>query len=92
MTKSECKKYSVLTALGLDAEPLLAERERNAAAGDENVTGALASGSGTYRIESRATDPSGRVSVLRTVVRMGTAGTPGTTYTVLRWEQGMAAR
>jgi general secretion pathway protein K len=82
----------VLNALGLDAERLLAERERAEAAGDENVTGALASGSGTYSIESRALDERGRVSVLRAVVRMGAAGTPGTTYTVLRWEQGMAAR
>ncbi|WP_421569180.1 general secretion pathway protein GspK [Stenotrophomonas sp. PD6] len=83
----------VLTALGLDAERLLAERERAEAAEDGNVTGGtLASGSGTYSIESRATDERGRISVLRAVVRMGSAGTPGTTYTVLRWEQGMAAR
>jgi general secretion pathway protein K len=83
----------VLSALGLDAERLLAERERAEAAADENVTGgALASGGGTYSIESRAMDERGRISVLHAVVRMGAAGTPGTTYTVLRWEQGMAAR
>lgn len=83
----------VLTALGLDAEALLAQREQTGSGEDGNVTGlTLASGSGTYSIESRAMDARGRVSVLRGVVRMGTAGTPGTTYTVLRWEQGMAAR
>ena len=84
----------VLSALGLDAERLLADRERaQEAAGDENVTGgAPVRGGGTYSIESRAMDERGRVSVLRAVVRMGAAGTPGTTYTVLRWEQGMTAR
>ena len=83
----------VLTALGLDAARLLAERERAQAGEDAKVGGAaLASGSGTYSIESRATDERGKVSVLRGVVRTGTAGTPGTPYTVLRWEQGMAAR
>ncbi len=75
----------VLSALGLDAERLLADRERlQGSDEDGNVTaGAPAGGSGTY---------SGRVSVLRAVVRRGAAGTPGTAYTVLRWEQGMAAR
>ena len=83
----------VLTALGLDAERLLAERERAAAADQAGLPAApLAGGSGTYSIESRATDERGRISVLRAVVRMGSAGTPGTAYTVLRWEQGMAAR
>lgn len=83
----------VLTALGLDSERLLAEREQAAAGqGAELGGGALASGSGTYSIESRAMDERGRVSVLQAVVRMRAAGTPGTTYTVLRWEQGMAAQ
>lgn len=83
----------VLTALGLDAQRLLAERERAAAAEGGGVAATpLASGSGTYSIESRAVDERGRVSVLRAVVRIGSAGTPGTAYTVLRWEQGMAAR
>jgi len=30
--------------------------------------------------------------VLQAVVRNGSGGVPGRTYTVLRWEQGMAAR
>nr|WP_306175475.1 MULTISPECIES: type II secretion system protein GspK [unclassified Stenotrophomonas] len=83
----------VLTAMGLDARDLLAQREQSAVGEEQKVGGAaLASGSGTYSIESRAMDDRGRVSVLQGVVRMGNAGTPGTTYTVLRWEQGMAAR
>jgi general secretion pathway protein K len=83
----------VLTALGLDANQLLAQREQSQGDEEQKVGGAtLASGSGTYSIESRAMDDRGRVSVLQGVVRMGASGTPGTTYTVLRWEQGMAAR
>lgn len=83
----------VLTALGLDAERLLAERAQAAAAeGAAAAAAPLASGSGTYSIESRAADARGRISVLRAVVRTGAAQSPGTAYTVLRWEQGMAAR
>ncbi|KAG0741677.1 hypothetical protein G6F24_016656 [Rhizopus arrhizus] len=83
----------VLTALGLDADTLLAQRaqqERDA----DSAAGAstLASSSGTYSIESRVTDGSGRRSVLQAVVRNGSGGVPGRTYTVLRWEQGMTAK
>ncbi|WMJ67783.1 type II secretion system protein GspK [Stenotrophomonas sp. 24(2023)] len=83
----------VLTALGLDAEQVLAQRAQLQA--DEDPTAApktYASGSGTYSIESRAIDGSGRASVLRAVVRSGSGGQLGRTYQVLRWEQGMAAR
>ncbi|WP_303637865.1 MULTISPECIES: general secretion pathway protein GspK [Stenotrophomonas] len=83
----------VLTAMGLDAEQVLAQRSQQER-DEDNAAGAptLASGSGTYSIESRAADGSGRLSVLRAVVRNGSGGVPGRTYTVLRWEQGMAAR
>ncbi len=83
----------VLTALGLDAEQVLAQRaqlERDEGSGA--APSMLASGSGTYSIETRAIDGSGRLSVLQAVVRNGSGGVPGRTYTVLRWEQGMAAR
>lgn len=83
----------VLTALGLDADTVLAQRaqqERDA----DTAAGAttLASSSGTYSIESRVIDGSGRRSVLQAVVRNGSGGVPGQSYTVLRWEQGMTAR
>lgn len=83
----------VLTALGLDAEQALAQRaqQERDAGGEAGVT-TLASASGTYSIECRVTDGSGRRSVLQAVVRNGSGGVPGQTYTVLRWEQGMAAR
>ena len=83
----------VLTALGLDADTVLAQRaqqERDADTAGGATT--LASSSGTYSIESRATDGSGRRSVLQAVVRNGSGGVPGRSYTVLRWEQGMTAR
>ncbi|EKT4072702.1 MULTISPECIES: general secretion pathway protein GspK [Stenotrophomonas] len=83
----------VLTALGLDADTVLAQRaqqERDADTAGGATT--LASSSGTYSIESRATDDSGRRSVLQAVVRNGSGGVPGRSYTVLRWEQGMTAR
>ena len=83
----------VLTALGLDAEPVLAQRaQQERDGGSEAAAPSLASGSGTYSIESRAFDGGGRLSVLQAVVRSGSGGVPGRSYTVLRWEQGMTAR
>ena len=83
----------VLTALGLDADAVLAQRaqqERDADSAGGTTT--LASSSGTYSIESAAIDSSGRRSVLQAVIRSGSGGVPGRTYTVLRWERGMTAR
>ncbi|HEL3864535.1 TPA: general secretion pathway protein GspK [Stenotrophomonas maltophilia] len=83
----------VLTALGLDADLVLAQRNPPERDGDPaDGSSALASSSGTYSIESRVIDGSGRRSVLQAVVRNGSGGIPGRSYTVLRWEQGMTAR
>ncbi|MBE5270273.1 general secretion pathway protein GspK [Stenotrophomonas maltophilia] len=83
----------VLTALGLDADLVLAQRNQPERDGDPaDGSSALASSSGTYSIESRVIDGSGRRSVLQAVVRNGSGGIPGRSYTVLRWEQGMTAR
>ncbi len=83
----------VLTALGLDADLVLAQRNQPERDGDPaDGSSALASSSGTYSIESRVIDSSGRRSVLQAVVRNGSGGIPGRSYTVLRWEQGMTAR
>src|SRR5690606_32216328 len=70
----------VLQAMGLDAEPLLAQR-----AAWDPATGApppqgqayVGSNSGTYSIESRARLGNGRESVLRAVIRAGGNGVPG---------------
>jgi len=78
----------VLTALGLDAQQVLAQRERN----DPAQAAAMGGGGGTYSIESRAQLAAGRVAVLRAVVRPGSSALPGSAYTVLRWEEGSTVR
>ncbi len=80
----------VLRALGVDPEPVLAERRRPRQPGE---TGSLVgAGTGTYSIDSRARLRDGRVSVLRAVVRAGNSGLPGSAYTPLRWEEGAVLR
>lgn len=84
----------VLTALGMDAALVIAQREREDAAGGIGQTPplAMAGGSGTYSVDSRVQLGNGRVAVLRSVVRLAPEGARGTAYTVLRWEQGAVAR
>ncbi|MBN6152655.1 general secretion pathway protein GspK [Xanthomonas sp. AmX2] len=77
----------VLTALGLDAAAVLAQRERA-----DPAQAALGGGSSTYGIESRARLAGGREAVLRAVVRPGSSALPGSAYTVLRWEEGSTPR
>lgn len=83
----------VLTALGLDAAQVIAARERGAVAAIDGTSPVLpaSAGNGTYSIDSRVQLGGERQVVLRAVVRAGSgAGTGG--YTVMRWEQGAAAR
>lgn len=80
----------VLTALGMDAELVLQQREvdtASAAAGTPTPRG-----SGLYSIDSRAIAPDGRESVLRAIVRTGNTGRSTMAYAVLQWQQGMTAR
>lgn len=77
----------VLTALGMDAAELLAQRE----APDAEPM-AVSVGTGTYSIESRAWLRDGREAVLRAVLRNGGGNVPGAAYTVLRWEEGSSAQ
>lgn len=84
----------VLNAMGQDGNAVVAART-GPVAGNLNPTEAgqlVASGSGTYSIESRARLPDGRESVLRAVVRVGGNSVPGMAYTVLRWEEGASPR
>ncbi len=84
---------SVLTAMGLDARLLMAQRDTaDVLAGAADGASTRAVGSGTYSIESRVHLRGGREAVLRTVVRSGPSGVPGAAYTVLRWEQGAVSR
>lgn len=84
----------VLDAMGQDGKAMVAARSAPVA-GNLNPMEAgrlVASGSGTYSIESRARLPDGRESVLRAVVRVGGNAVPGMAYTVLRWEEGASPR
>ena len=79
----------VLQSMGIDAVPVLAARERPPQPGEASFVGA---GSGTYSIDSHARLRDGRESVLRTVIRLGPSGVPGSAFTVMRWEEGASPR
>lgn len=49
-------------------------------------------GSGTYSIDSRARLADGRHASLSVVLRVGSSGLPGSTYTPLRWQSGGVGR
>ena len=88
----------VLTALGMDGESIIRQREAwDPATGQPlpGVPGAenlQAFGSGTYSIESQARLRDGRLAALRVVVRTGGSAVPGMAYTPLRWEEGTSPR
>lgn len=84
----------VLTALGMDAALVIAQREREDAAGvmGQTASAAGASATGTYSVRSRVQMGNGRVAVLRGVVRLAPDGAAGAPYSVLRWEQGAVSR
>lgn len=83
----------VLTAMGLEAAQVIAARERGPMAVIDGTSPAppASAGNGTYSIDSRVQLGGERQVVLRAVVCAGSGvGTGG--YTVIRWEQGAAAR
>ena len=83
----------VLTALGLDAALVLAQRQQSwSRPQDPSQPPAVATGSGTYSIECRVTDERGRTALSRAIVRNAPSQAMGRAYTVLEWEQGMAAK
>lgn len=83
----------VLTAMGTDPAPVLAARQAPVGASVTQVDpAAMAAGTGTYSIESRARLGEGREVVLRAVVRAGSAVARGSAYTVLQWEEGAAVQ
>ena len=85
----------VLQAMGLDADPLLAQRaawDPSSGAPPPAGQAYVGSNSGTYSIESRARLRNGREAVLRAVIRAGGNGIPGAAYTPLRWEEGASPR
>ncbi|HXH00951.1 MAG TPA: type II secretion system minor pseudopilin GspK [Xanthomonadaceae bacterium] len=83
----------VLTALGQDGTAIVAARERQGGPlPGEAGSGFVGAGSGTYSIDSRARLADGRAAALRTVLRVGGNGLPGSVYTPLRWEEGTSTR
>lgn len=76
----------VLTAMGLDARQVLAQRK--AALPGAAGSPLLGAGTGTYSIDSRARLGDGRSATLRTTVRTGGGSVPGSVYTALRWQEG----
>lgn len=87
----------VLTALGLNGQQILAERQSWQPASGQTPPvvpglGVLAgSGSGTYSIRSRARLSDGRQAVLSVVVRThddALMAAPGSAYTPLHWDMG----
>lgn len=83
----------VLSAMGLDADLLIAQRAVDALPTADAPDGPAAMmGSGTYSIESRAQLGGARETVLRVVVRIGPSPVPGAAYTVMRWQQGNETR
>jgi general secretion pathway protein K len=76
----------VLTAMGLDAKTLIAQRETT------SMPSRSGAGSGTYSIESRARLGQGQQGVLRAVVRTGSSHVPGAAYTILHWQEGTSWR
>lgn len=80
----------VLLAMGLD--PALQATQRAGTQAPGGPVTFVASGSGTYSISSRARLADGRQAALRAVVRAGPGAVPGSAYTVLGWQEGIASR
>ena len=78
----------VLTAMGLDANAIVAQRAVLPAGAD--AAQLVGAGSGTYSIDSRARRADGRGAALQATVRAGSGSVPGSVYTVLRWQEGTA--
>ena len=84
-------QVQVLAAMGLNPATYEAQRS-GVSPGLPGVGQLVAAGSGTYSVASRARLADGREAVLRSVVRAGGGAIPGSAYTALRWQEGMAPR
>ena len=79
----------VLTAMGLDAGQVLAQRSNALPLGTGSPL--VGTGTGTYSIDSHAR-LNGRNATLRTTIRAGSGRAPGSAYSVLRWQEGTASQ
>lgn len=88
----------VLTALGMDANAIIAQRQQWSPDSGKpqpllpDGQSMVGTSTGTYSISSRARLPDGREALLRVVVRAGGTGTIGMTYQPLQWEEGTSLR
>lgn len=77
---------AVLRAMGQDPALVHAQRQAATQAGGGAV---LASSGDSFSIQSRAQLGDGRVVSVDAVLRTGPSEVPGSTYTMLQWQQGM---
>ena len=82
----------VLTAMGMDAALILAQREREDGNPGMGETSAGVGDTGTYSVTSKVQLVAERQAVVRAVVRLNPGGVVGAPYTVLQWEQGAMSR
>lgn len=82
----------VLTAMGMDAALILAQREREDGNPGMGETSAGGGDTGTYSVTSKVQLVAERQAVVRAVVRLNPGGVVGAPYTVLQWEQGAMSR
>lgn len=77
---------AVLRAMGQDPALVHAQRQ---AAGQAEGSAVLASSGDSFSIQSRAQLADGRSVSVDAVLRTGASEVPGSTYTMLQWQQGM---
>lgn len=82
----------VLTAMGMDAALIMAQREREDGSPGMGETSPMGSDTGTYSVESKVQLVAERQAVTRAVVRLNPSAMAGAPYTVLQWEQGAMSR
>ncbi|WP_313172425.1 type II secretion system protein GspK [Stenotrophomonas sp.] len=82
----------VLTAMGMDAALIMAQRERADGGAGMGETSPTGGDSGTYSVESTVQLVAERQAVIRAVVRLNPGAMAGAPYTVLQWEQGAMSR
>jgi len=83
---------AVLTAMGMDAALIMAQREREDRTPGMGETSAGGGDSGTYSVASSVQLVAERQAVTRAVVRLNPGGMAGAPYMVLQWEQGAMTR
>lgn len=82
----------VLTAMGMDAALIVAQRERGDGSPGMGETSPMGGDTGTYSVESKVQLVAERQAVTRAVVRLNPGAMAGAPYTVLQWEQGAISR